>query len=119
MKCGVRCRRNSLLVVGFVLILFGSLPLSGCEKWKGGDKDSEQESMEKQAKRMGFYDLFEINGDIVTPKFIIRYGSTTMTPEVPFESQVMRFDNTPFTEFIGRDAEVKKEGMIYRIIRFY
>jgi hypothetical protein len=119
MKCGVRWRGNGLLVAGLVLMLFGSLLLSGCEKTKDGDKEAEQESTENQPKQMNFYDLFEINGDIVTPKFIIRYNSITMTPEVPFESQVMRFDNTPFKEFIGHDALVKKEGMVYRIIRFY
>ena len=31
----------------------------------------------------------------------------------------MRIDNAPFSDYIGRDAEVKKEQDFYRIVRFY
>ena len=68
---------------------------------------------------MSFDELFDVNGNMVTPKNIIRVGPTTMTPDVPFESQIMKIDNAPFSDYIGHDAEVKKEADVYRIIQFY
>jgi hypothetical protein len=54
-----------------------------------------------------------------TPKKTIRVGSTTMTPEVPFEIQVMRIDDAPFSQFIGRDAEIRQSGGVCEIVKFY
>lgn len=88
---------------------------AGCEKPPAGEKKVEQ----NLTTRMTFQELFDVNGAMVTPKKIIKAGPTTMTPDVPFESNVMRIDNAPFSDFIGRDAEVKKEQDFYRIIRFY
>jgi hypothetical protein len=100
-------------------MLSGCLLVSGCEKPPVGDKPAEKQATEKQTTRMTFQELFDVNGTTVTPKKVIRAGSTTMTPDVPFESQVMRIDNAPFSDYIGRDAEVRKEGDVYRLIRFY
>jgi len=93
--------------------------VTGCDKLPGGEKKAEQQAPENQTTRMTFQELFDVNGNTVTPKKIIKVGPTTMTPEVPFESQIMRIDNAPFSDFIGRDAEVKKEQDFHRIIRFY
>lgn len=95
------------------------LLVSGCEKPPSGEKKAEQQAPENLTTRMTFQELFDVNGNMVTPKKIIKVGPTTMTPDVPFEVQVMRIDNAPFADYIGRDAEVKKEQDIYRIIRFY
>jgi hypothetical protein len=66
-----------------------------------------------------FDQLFEVNDNNVKPKTIIRYNGTTFTPDVPFEVQVMLINNEPFSQIIGRDAEVKKEGGATNIIKFY
>ena len=110
--------RSSLFMGCCVAMVCACLLFFGCEKQPAGEKPAEQDAAENQTTQMKFQDLFDVNGNMVTPKFIIRYGSTTMTPAVPFESQVMRIDDVPFTEYIGHDAEVKREGEVYRIIRF-
>lgn len=119
MASGRRSWRNTLFV-GWSVGMLSCCPLvTGCEKLPGGEKKTEQQAPENRTTRMTFQELFEVNGNTVTPKKIIKVGSTTMTPDVPFEIQIMRIDNAPFSDFIGRDAEVKKEVDVYRIIRFY
>ncbi len=108
--------RNRLFAGACIGVLAGCLLVSGCETPPAGEKPAAQES---ETMRMSFQELFDVNGTTVTPKKIIKSGSTTMAPEVPFESNVLRLDDAPFSDFIGRDAEVKKEQGIYRIVRFY
>jgi hypothetical protein len=97
-----------------------SVMISGCDKKPPGEKPTtDNQSTEAPTTRMSFNQLFEVNGNNVTPKQIIRYGTTTMTPAVPFESNVMTIDNAPFSQYIGRDADVKKSGDVYEIVKFY
>jgi hypothetical protein len=119
MEYGRRSWRNKLLVGWCVGMLPVCLIVSGCDKSPDGEKPAGEQASGNQTTRMTFQELFDVNGNMVTPKVIIKVGSTTMTPEVPFESQVMRIDNAPFSDFIGHDAEVRKEGDFYRIIQFY
>jgi hypothetical protein len=97
-----------------------SVMISGCDKAPQGEKPiAENQSVEKPTIRMPFDQLFEVNGNNVTPKQIIRTGATMMTPAVSFESNVMMIDNAPFSQYIGREAEVKKSGDVYEIVKFY
>jgi len=68
---------------------------------------------------MSFNELFDVNGNTVTPKAVVRINSTTFTPAVPFDSQVVKIDNAPFSQYIGRDAEVRKEQDVYVVLSFY
>jgi hypothetical protein len=109
-----------IVVAGWcAAMVSGVMLVTGCDKLPGGEKPAEQKAPENQTVRMSFQELFDVNGTMVTPKKIIQSGPSTMTPDVPFESNVMRIDNAPFTDYIGRDAEVKKKQDVYRIIRFY
>jgi hypothetical protein len=119
MASGRRAWRTTLFVGCCVGALSGGLLISGCEKQPARGKQVEQPAAENQATRMTFQELFDVNGNTVTPKKIVRVGPTTMTPDVPFEIQIMRIDGAPFSDYIGRDAEVRKEGEVYRVIRFY
>jgi hypothetical protein len=110
-----RCLIRAVWCAG---LLSGIILTAGCDRPIAADKPAQQ-GAEQQTARMAFADLFDVNGAMVTPKKIIRFGSTTMTPEVPFEAGVMRIDNEPFANFIGRDADVKKEGELYRILQFH
>jgi hypothetical protein len=105
------------VVLGCAVIMLGVLLLTaGCDKLTGGDKPAaEKAATENAPDRVPFADLFDVNGTTVTPKRVMRVGSVTMTPEVPFDSQVMRIDGKPFSEFIGRDAEVTKKGDISEV----
>jgi hypothetical protein len=109
----------ALVAVWCSLLASTCLLVAGCDKPPAADKPAGQQATETQTTRMSFDELFDVNGDVVTPKKILRFGSTTMTPDVPFEIKVMRLDNAPFSDYIGRDAEVKREGDLYRIIQFY
>jgi hypothetical protein len=104
-------------VVCAIGIFCGSVLISGCEK--GEKPAAEKQSMENPLSRVTFQELFDVNGATVTPKKIIRAGSTTMTPEVPFEIQVMKIFDAPFSEFIGRDAEIRQSGGVCEIVKFY
>jgi len=120
MRFGTGSRRHLVLVVCAVGFFCGSVLISGCEKQEKGEKPAaEKKSTENLISRVTFQELFDVNGSTVTPKKNIRAGSTTMTPEVPFESQVMRIFDAPFSEFIGRDAEIRQSGGICEIVKFY
>jgi len=99
-----------------VFLLAGLLLAAGCEKPSGGYKPAvEKPAVDNAPTRVPFAELFDVNGTMVTPKRIMRVGSVTMTPDVPFDSQVMRIDGKPFSEFIGRDAEVTRNGDISEV----
>ena len=116
-----RSTRRTLFMAGPVAILFAFLVLSGCDAIKqlGEKPAAEKPAAQNASKRMSFQELFDVNGAMVTPKEIIKYGSTTMTPAVPFESQVMMIDGVPFAQYVGHDAEVRKEADLYVIVSFY
>lgn len=113
-------RRGILIQSVLYGIMFCLVSLiSGCDKApRGAPSTGEHQPVDKPTTRMSFDQLFEVNGDTVTPKQIIRIGPTTMTPEVPFESTVMIIDNAPFSQYIGREAEVRKSGLVYEIVQF-
>jgi len=92
-----------------------ALLLGGCDV----KPQAEKQSVENAVNRVAFDQLFEVNGNTVKPKSVIRYGGTTFTPDVPFEAQVVTVNNEPFAQLIGRDAEVKVERGVTEIIRFY
>jgi len=92
-----------------------ALLLGGCDT----KQLTEKPPVENAVKRVAFDQLFEVNGSNVKPKTVIRYAGTTFTPDVPFEVQVMTLNNEPFSQLIGRDAEVKVERGVMEIIRFY
>jgi hypothetical protein len=104
-------KRCLLLLACAAVMLGGIIMAAGCNKNAGSEKSTE----ENQAKRVPFAELFEVNGTTVTPKKVMRIGSFNMSPEVPFDSQTMRIDNTPFTELMGRDAEVKNVGGVLEV----
>jgi len=112
--------KSLVLVVTCGSLLGMFLLVSGCDKAPPGDTPvAEKTAPESVTARVPFDQLFDVQGTTVTPKKVIRVGPTTMTPEVPFESNVMRIDNAPFSQYIGRDAEVKKSGDVNEIVRFY
>ena len=109
-------KRYPVLLGCAVVMLGGLLLTAGCEKQSGGDKPAaEKPAAENAPTRVPFADLFDVNGTTVTPKRIMHVGGTTMTPEVPFDSQVIRIDGKPFAEFIGHDAEVTKKGDVSEV----
>lgn len=113
-------RKSLVLALACSSLLGLFLLVSGCDKTPPGDTPAAEKTVpENVTARVPFEQLFDVQGTTVTPKKVIRAGATTMTPEVPFESNVMRIDNAPFSEYIGRDAEVKKRGDVTEIIRFY
>ena len=113
---GKRAWKSLVLVSACSLLVLAS----GCDKTMSGDKTTtEKAAPENATSRVNFDQLFNVNGNTVTPKKVIRFGSTTMSPEVPFESNVMMIDNAAFSQYIGHDAEVKKSGDVTEIIRFY
>ena len=106
---------SDLILTGAVCFtLCACFSFAGCNLSSQGEKPAVQ-----QTTRMSFDQLFEVNGNTVTPKAIIRFAGTTMTPAVPFDIQVMNVNNTPFSQYIGRDAEVKKVDDVYEIVSFY
>ncbi len=114
MTPGKRLTGRAVAVCAAALLC--GLLLAGCEKQSGGDKPAaEKQAEQNQPTRVPFADLFDVNGTTVTPKRVMRVGSITMTPDVPFDSQVMRIDDKPFSEFIGREAEVTKRGDIIEV----
>lgn len=94
--------------------------VAGCEKQtKGTTTASPKQAAEIPETRAPFDQLFDVDGNNVTPKTVIRYSGKTFTPEVSFESSVVVLDGVPFTQFIGRDAEIKKGGNVTEIVKFY
>jgi hypothetical protein len=87
----------------------------GCDKQSSDKPAAEKTVTENAPASVPFADLFDVNGTTVTPKRVMRVGSTTMSPDVPFDSQIMRIDDKPFSEFIGRTAEVTKKGDIIEV----
>ena len=110
-----------LLFIGAAVVIFsGALLISGCDKKPQGEKaGAEKPATENVTKRVTFQELFEVNGATVTPKRIIRVGPTTMTPEVPFDMQVMMIEGAPFSQFVGRDAEIREAKGLCEIVKFY
>lgn len=93
---------------------------SGCEKQQKGESGTAQKTADApQETRVSFDQLFDVSGNIVTPKRIIRYAGKTFTPEVPFEVNAVTIDGTPFSQLIGHDAEIKKTGDVTEIIKFH
>ena len=41
------------------------------------------------------------------------------TPEVPFDMQVMMIEGAPFSQFVGRDAEIREAKGLCEIVKFY
>jgi hypothetical protein len=108
--------RNRLFLFGiYCLILCTTLFIYGCDT----KPQAEKPAAENATKRVPFDQLFEVNGNNVKPKTIIRYNGTTFTPESPFEIQVMSINSEPFAQLIGRDAEVKNEGGVTTVIKFH
>lgn len=105
------------LILGNALCFFvgTALLLGGCDT----KQLTEKPPVENAVKRVAFDQLFEVTGSNVKPKSVIRYAGTTFTPDVPFEIKVMTLSNEPFSQLIGRDAEVKVERGVTEIIRFY
>jgi len=94
--------------------------VAGCEKQPIGDTTAgPKQAGENPETRVSFDQLFDVSGNSVTPKKIIRYSGKTFTPEVPFESNVVVLDGVPFTQLIGHDAEIKKAGEVTEIVKFY
>ena len=107
--------KANLVYRGFIyFFLCTFFTIAGCDLSPRGEKPTGQETM-----RMSFDQLFAVNGNTVTPKAIIRIGATTFTPAVPFEIQVVTINNEPFSQYVGRDAEVRKTEDVYEVIRFY
>jgi hypothetical protein len=90
--------------------------MSGCDT---KPKAEPPAAVVESTKRMAFDQLFEVNGTNVKPKTVIHYGGTTFTPDVPFEVQVVTINNEPFSQLIGREAEVRVERGVTEIIKFY
>jgi hypothetical protein len=112
--------RNLLFIGAAVAILSGTVLINGCDKKpQGGKAETEKQATESVTKRVSFQELFEVNGATVTPKKTIRVGSTTMTPEVPFDIQVMMIEGAPFSQFVGRDAEIREANGLCEIVKFY
>jgi len=112
--------RHPVFIVCALGFFCGTVLISGCDKQpQGGNPAAEKQATENPTTRIAFQDLFDINGSTVTPKKTIRVGSITMTPEVPFDIQVMRIDDAPFSQFIGRDAEIRQAGGVCEVVKFY
>ena len=112
--------RHLLLIGAAVVILSGAVLISGCDKTPQGEKSgAEKQATENVTKRVTFQELFDVNGATVTPKKTIRVGPTTMTPEVPFDMQVMMIEGAPFSQFIGHDAEIREANGLREIVKFY
>jgi len=120
MKYGTGSGRHLVIIVCAVGIFCATALNFGCEKQSPGEKPAaEKQATENPTSRVAFQELFDVNGSTVTPKKTIRVGATTMTPEVPFESHVMRIDDAPFSRFIGHDAEIRQAGGVCEIVKFY
>jgi hypothetical protein len=112
--------RNLLFIGAAVAILGGSVLNNGCDRKPQGEQSAtEKQATENVTKRVKFQELFDVNGATVTPKRAIRVGSTTMTPEVPFDIQVMMIEGAPFSQFVGRDAEIREANGLCEIVKFY
>jgi len=113
----IKEKLHKRLIFGSVCCIFTgmALLLGGCDV----KPQTEKPAVENAVNRVAFDQLFEVNGNTVKPKTVIRYGGTTFTPDVPFEVQVVTVNNEPFAQLIGRDAEVKVERGVTEIIRFY
>ena len=94
--------------------------VTGCENQpKDETKAEPKQAAENPGNRVSFDQLFDVSGNNVTPKKIIRYSGKTFTPEVPFESDVVVLDGVPFTQLIGHDVEIKNSGDVTEIVKFY
>lgn len=94
--------------------------VAGCDNQPKSATTAEPKlAAEIPETRVSFDQLFDVDGNNVTPKTVIRYSGKTFTPEVSFESNVVVLDGVPFTELIGRDAEIKKAGAVTEIVKFY
>lgn len=102
-------------VASAVALLLSTLLVTGCDKTLGDKPAAEKRIEENGPKNVPFGDLFDVNGTTVTPKRTMHIGTVTMTPDVPFDIQVMRIDDKPFAEFVGRTAEVTKKGDVYEV----
>lgn len=92
----------------------------GCDNQpKSATTAEPKQAAEIPETRVTFDQLFDVDGNNVTPKKVIRYAGKTFTPEVPFDSNVVVLDGVPFTQLIGRDAEIKKAGAVTEIVKFY
>lgn len=114
------------LAIGIKKIAFTACLISaiffaaGCENQpKGETAAGPKQAVENPETRVSFDQLFDISGNNVTPRKVIRYSGKTFTPEVPFESTVVVIDGVPFTQLIGHDAEIKKAGDVTEIVKFY
>jgi hypothetical protein len=108
--------RNILFILGIYCLIFCTTLFNyGCDT----KPKTEKPAAENATKRVPFDQLFEVNGNNVKPKAIIRYNGTTFAPDSPFEIQVMSISSEPFAQLIGRDAEVKNEGGVTTVIKFY
>lgn len=110
-----KLHKNLILVSGCCIFIGIALFLGACDT----NRQTEKPAVENTVKRVAFDQLFDVNGNNVTPKTVIHYGGTTFTPDVPFEVQVVTINNEPFAQLMGRDAEVKVERGVTEIIRFY
>lgn len=94
--------------------------VAGCENQpKNETKAEPKQAAEIPETRVSFDQLFDVSGNNVTPKTVIRYAGKTFSPEVPFDSNVVVLDGVPFTQLVGRDAEIKKAGAVTEIVKFY
>ena len=115
MKLGNKIR-TYLVMFGLCGLIFSvSLFIYGCDT----KPQAEKPVVENVTKRVPFEQLFEVNGNNVKPKTVIRYNGTTFTPDVPFEIQIVVINGEPFSQLIGRDAETKTLGGVTDIIKFY
>jgi hypothetical protein len=118
MEFEAKCRKG-LVVWGLYCVVIGtSMLLGGCDANPKAEK-AEQPAAAEATKRVSFDQLFEVNGNSVKPKTVVRYSGTTFTPDVPFEVQVVTLNNEPFSQIVGRDAEVRIERGVTEILKFY
>jgi hypothetical protein len=112
---------NEIKRIAFTACLISAIFfVASCENKPKGETTTEPKQVaENPETRVSFDQLFDVSGNNVTPKKVIRYSGKTFTPEVPFESNVFVFDGVPFTQLIGHDAEIKKAGDVTEIVKFY
>ncbi len=70
--------------------------------------------------RVGFYDLFTVTQDGISPKVPIQIGGMVLTPGVTFVAGVL-FEGISLADYVGNDVEitVDLENQVHIIKGFY